>query len=219
MQFLPPASILEHLGSRLDMLSDGASNLPPRQRSLRGAISWGYDLLQPPTRRLLCWLSAFSGGCSLPAAESMASVQDIPHTDMLSHLSALVDSSMVRREPDLAGASHRFTMLDTVREYAAERLEASGEKEQAERFHASYFLALAERAEPHLEGGEQASWLKILEAEHDNIRAAYLYYLRSGDTVSLVELGGRTTPVLVPPGLPYRRPYLARNHPPTSRPT
>ena len=109
---------------------------------------------------------------------------------MLSHLSALVDSSMVRREPDLAGASHRFTMLDTVREYAAERLEASGEKEQAERFHASYFLALAERAEPHLEGGEQASWLKILEAEHDNIRAAYLYYLRSGDTVSLVSLAG-----------------------------
>lgn len=190
MRVLPPASILEHLGSRLDMLSDGASNLPPRQRSLRGAISWGYDLLQPPTRRLLCWLSAFSGGCSLPAAESMATVQDIPYTDMLSHLSALVDSSMVRREPDLTGTSHRFTMLDTVREYAAERLEASGEKEQAEHFHASYFLALAERAEPQLEGGEQASWLKILEAEHDNIRAAYLYYLRSDDIVSLVTLAG-----------------------------
>jgi len=190
MRVLPPASILEHLGSRLDMLSDGASDLPPRQRSLRGAISWGYDLLQPPARRLLCWLSAFSGGCSLPAAENMASVQGISYTDMLSHLSALVDSSMVRREPDLTGSPHRFTMLETVREYAVERLEASGEKEQAERFHASYFLALAERAEPYLEGGEQASWLKILEAEHDNIRAAYLYYLRSGDIVSLVSLAG-----------------------------
>jgi predicted ATPase/DNA-binding XRE family transcriptional regulator len=188
MRVLPPASILEHLGSRLDMLSSGAANLPPRQRSLRGAISWGYDLLQPGAQRLLCWLSAFPGGCSLPAVESIALAQGVEHMQVLSDLSALVDSSMVRREGGTTGVPQRFTMLETVREYASERLAATGDQAQAERFHAGYFLALADRAEPHLEGSEQASWLKTLEAEHDNIRAAYHYYLRSGDTVSMASL-------------------------------
>ena len=190
MRVLPPASILEHLGSRLDLLSDGAANLPPRQRSLRGAISWGYDLLQPEAQRLLCWLSAFAGGCSLPAVESIAKAQGVPYTESLSMLSALVDSSVVRRERDDTGIKLRFTMLETVREYAAERLDDGGEKEQAERFHADYFLSLAERAEPYLEGSEQAPWLKVLEREHDNIRAAYHYYLHAGDIVSLVSLAG-----------------------------
>ncbi|HST04265.1 MAG TPA: tetratricopeptide repeat protein [Chloroflexia bacterium] len=190
MRVLPPASILAHLGSRLDMLSDGAANLPPRQRSLRGAISWGYDLLQPEAQRLLGWLSVFAGGCSPVVMESMAKAQDVQYMDLLSGLSALVDSSLVRRERGDTDADLRFTMLETVREYAAERLDSMGEKEQAERFLADYFLALAERAEPHLEGSEQASWLKELETEHDNIRASYQYYSRVGDTISAVRLAG-----------------------------
>jgi predicted ATPase len=190
MRVLPPASILAHLGSRLDMLSDGAANLPPRQRSLRGAISWGYDLLQPEAQRLLGWLSVFAGGCSPVVMESMAKAQDVQYMDLLSGLSSLVDSSLVRRERGDMDADLRFTMLETVREYAAERLDSMGEKEQAERFLADYFLALAERAEPHLEGSEQASWLKELEGEHDNIRAAYQYYSRVDDTVSAVRLAG-----------------------------
>jgi len=172
---LSPAQILERLSQRLDLLK-GGRDADPRQQTLRATIEWSYDLLSHEERRLFARLSVFSGGCTLEAAEKVAQAD-------LDTLQSLVDKSLVRH------ADERFSMLETIREYAAERLEASGEAEELQRRHAEHFLALAEEAYPNLKGSPKP-WLDRLEAEHDNLRAALDQLEATGESQLAQQLAG-----------------------------
>jgi predicted ATPase/class 3 adenylate cyclase len=167
VKLLEPGELLERLRARLDALVGGARDLPPRQQTLRAAIEWSHDLLEPDLQRLFARLAAFSGGWTLDAAEAVCA--PALGSSLLDGLGSLLDHSLIR----VAGAvgRTRFVMLDTIREYAAERLVASGEADDVRRRHADYYLGLAEdRSSMFPEG---ALWpARSLEAEHDNVRAA-----------------------------------------------
>jgi tetratricopeptide (TPR) repeat protein len=136
---------------------------------MRGAIDWSHDLLGVEEQRLFRWLAVFAGGCSLEAAEAVGGSLNDGGANVLAGLTSLVDKSLMRAEA--RADRERFTMLETVREYGLERLEASGEREAAQRAHAEYFLALAEAVEAELTGAGQGVSLARLETEHDNLRA------------------------------------------------
>jgi predicted ATPase/class 3 adenylate cyclase len=169
VKFLAPDAILARLGTRLSLLTTGASDLPERQRTLRGTIEWSYDLLEAEEQRLLARLGTFSGGWTLDAAEVVCG-SGIDR-EVIDALATLVDHSMVG--PGEAGNGEpRFAMLETIREFAVERLEASGEADELKRRHAEYFRSLAEEAELHLTRDDRIAWLARLEPENDNLRAA-----------------------------------------------
>jgi predicted ATPase/DNA-binding SARP family transcriptional activator len=169
---LPPDALLSLLDSRLHLLAGGARDQPLRQRTMRSALDWSYELLEPAPQRLLGRLSIFSGGFTSEAALVMGEGSTVEH------LAALVDASFVRP------GRGRYEMLDVVREYAAELPSADDDGRD---LHARHYLLLAERAEAHLTGAEQGAWLATLETEHDNLRAASDWAARSGN--SRVELG------------------------------
>jgi predicted ATPase/class 3 adenylate cyclase len=175
VKLLPLPALLDRLGHRLKVLTGGARDLPARQRTLRDAIAWSHDLLSPEEQALFRRLSVFAGGCTFEAAEAVANPDG--ELDLFEGLGTLVDNSLLRQEEGLQGEP-RVSLLETIREYAAERLEASGEDEATRRRHATYFLDLAEEAEPELTGPRQAAWLNRLEAEHDNVRAALTWALQ-----------------------------------------
>jgi predicted ATPase/class 3 adenylate cyclase len=161
LKALSADEILARLEQRLPLLTGGARDLPDRQRTLRATIEWSHDLLTEHEKRLFARLAVFAGGCTLEAAEQVAGAD-------LDTLQALVEKSLVRHGGD------RYWMLETIREYALERLAASGDAEESRVRHAQHFLALAEEARPHLEASDafMGGWLDRLEAEHDNLRAA-----------------------------------------------
>jgi predicted ATPase/DNA-binding SARP family transcriptional activator len=175
-RLLTPAAILERLGRRLDLLTGGPRDAPARQRTLRAAIEWSHDLLEPPERRLLAQLAVFAGGWPLDGAEAVAG-------DVLDGLETLVDRSLAVRGGD------RFDMLETVHEFAREQLAASGEQDAIAARHAAWALALAEAAESGLEGPEQAEWLRRLDAERENLRAAAEWAVAAGDAETAQRLG------------------------------
>ena len=179
VRLLPPVAILARLERGLTLLTGGAIDLPPRQRTLRATLDWSYDLLDGPERRLLRRLAVFAGGCELRAAEAVCRSEGEP--DVLEGISSLVDKSLVRGARR-AGAEPRFGMLETVREYALEKLEQSGEAEEVRERHARYYLALAETADLGFRGREQGRWLDRLEAEHDNLRAALTWSLERAES-------------------------------------
>ena len=179
VKILSPEAILQRLDQRLDLLTRGARDLPPRQRSLRGAIEWSYDLLDDTERRMFEGVSVFVGGCSLEAFEAVCT-SDHPGIDGLDALSSLVDKSLLRRDEGEAGES-RFVMLETVRAYGLERLEASTGAPETRDRHAAHFLELALRAEPELTGREQRRWLQLVSDDHDNFRAALTWATERGD--------------------------------------
>ncbi len=190
VRLLLPDAMLARLDNRLALLMGGARDVPDRQRTLRATLDWSYDLLSVAERSLFAHLAVFVGGWSLEAAESVCDADD--EAEVLHHMSALVDKSLVKQRADIQHEA-RFTMLETVREYALERLEESGELERLRRRHAAYFLKMAEEAELALQGPLQAAWLDRLETEHDNFRAALSWSLTSqGDT----EMGLRLTGAL-----------------------
>jgi predicted ATPase/DNA-binding XRE family transcriptional regulator len=185
---LPPEAMLTRLDNRLGLLTSGARDLPDRQVTLRATLDWSYDLLSVSERSLFAHLAVFVGGWTLEAAEAVCDVGD--EAEVLQHASGLVDKSLVQQR---ASDQHepRFTMLETVREYALERLEKSGELERLRRRHAAYFLKLAEEEERASQGPLQGAWLDRLEAEHDNLRAALAWSLASqGDTEMGLPLTG-----------------------------
>src|SRR5215210_1124021 len=188
-KLLPPGVLLERLENRLKVLTGGARNLPERQRTLRNAIAWSYDLLGGGERVLFARLGVFSGGATLEAIETVCDAQGDLHTDVFDGVSSLVDESLLRQEEG-AGDDPRFVMLETIREYARERLGQSGEVEATSRAHAEYFLALAEGAEPMLWGAEDAAWLDRLEQEHNNMRAALLWAIANQEAELALRLGG-----------------------------
>jgi predicted ATPase len=172
---LSSAQILERLDERLPLLTGGARDLPERQRTLRATVEWSYDLLREDEQRLFAGLAVFRGGCTLEAAEEVVDAD-------LDTLQSLVDKSLLRF------SNERYWMLETIREYASVRLDASGEGEELRRRHADSFLALAEEAEPHVEG--DPVWIERLEAEHDNLRAALDRSEASGESLLALRLAG-----------------------------
>ena len=176
MKALSSAQILERLEHRLPLLTGGARDLPERQRTLRAAIAWSEELLAAEERRLFARLAVFRGGCTLEDAEAVAEAD-------LDDLQSLVDKSLVRY------AEGRFAMLETIREYAAERLAASGEAERLRVRHADRFLALAEGAELELREGPK-ELLDRLEREHDNLRTALDQLASSGERERELRLVG-----------------------------
>jgi predicted ATPase/class 3 adenylate cyclase len=163
---LPAEAILKRLGRTLDLLSTGSRDLSDRQRTLRGAIDWSYELLDGPTRTLFARLAAFAGGASLEEIDAVCG----DGADVLDRLGALVDHSLVgQREID---GEPRFAMLATIREYALERLDVATDADPIRRRHAAAYLALATRVHLKLKGPAQRALLDRLERDHDNLRAA-----------------------------------------------
>jgi predicted ATPase/class 3 adenylate cyclase len=178
IKVLTPSAMLERLGSRLKLLRGGSRDLPERQRTLRGTIEWSHALLEEGEQMLFARLAVFSGGRTLEAIEAICDAKgDLP-VDALDGVSSLLDKSLLRQEEGPEGEL-RFVMLETIHEYAREKLQASGEAEQVRSVHAQYFLSLAEEAEPELSGAEQLAYLERLESEHDNMRAALSWSLES----------------------------------------
>jgi predicted ATPase/DNA-binding winged helix-turn-helix (wHTH) protein len=176
VKVLSPRAILSRLDRRLKVLTGGALDLPTRQQTISGAMDWSYDLLPDGEKQLFRRLAVFAGGFTFDAAEGVVGQTAEPMTEMLDGITSLVDKSLLVASPQFRGEI-RFRMLEVVREYALDRLEASGEAEQMRRDHAAYFLEFAEEAEPHLNGPQPAEWLKRLEEEHGNIRAALRWSL------------------------------------------
>jgi predicted ATPase/class 3 adenylate cyclase len=187
VKLLTPEQILQRLEQQLGILTSAARDLPDRQRTLRGAIAWSYDLLDEPHRRLLGRLSVFRGGWQLEEAEVVAGMAAELEVDILDGLSDLVDQSLVRRADEQAGEA-RFAMLEAVREFAAELLVVSGEAAATRRAHASAYLAVAERSAPHLQGADQRRWLDRLEQDHDNLREALDWAIDLPDPPTAVRL-------------------------------
>jgi tetratricopeptide (TPR) repeat protein len=178
---LSPKQIVERLSRRLDLLK-GGRDADPRQQTLRATIEWSFDLLEQDEKLLFARLAVFRGGCTLAAAEEVAGAD-------LDTLQSLVDKSLLRH------TGERFWMLETIREYAAERLEESAHADELRRRHAGHFLALAEEAHPNLRGDSRGrDWLDRLEAEHDNFRAALDRLEATGDVQLALQLAGALYP-------------------------
>jgi predicted ATPase len=170
VKLLPPAALLARLEQRLPLLAAGARDLPLRQQTMRDTIAWSHDLLAPVEQRFFRRLAVVAGGFTIEGVEGVIGVTlSTPH--VLDLVASLVDQSLLRAIAP-AGDAPRFALLDTVREYAGERLAASGEEMAVRRAHASFFRGLAEHAEQELTGPDQAAWLDRLEAEHNNVREA-----------------------------------------------
>jgi predicted ATPase len=179
-KILSPRLLAMRLDHRLPLLTGGARDAPARHQTMRDTIAWSYDLLSEQEQRLFRQVSVFVGGCTIEAAEAVTSPDDV-----LSGLISLVDHSLLAATGD-----GRFTMLETVREFGLERLAAHQEDEWVPHRHASYFLSLTRRAADELTGPAEEEWLRRLEQEHDNIRAALSWAVGTGETMNGLHLAG-----------------------------
>jgi predicted ATPase/DNA-binding SARP family transcriptional activator len=170
VKLLSPGELLERLTRRLDVLTGGPRDAPMRQQTLRATIDWSYDLLSPQEQKLFRRLSVFGGGCALDAVEAICDADVVA-------LQSLVDRSLLQLDRGVSDGA-RFRLLETVREYALERLEAADEADTVRRRHAEHFAALAESLEANLREGRGA--LATIEREHDNLRAALAFARESG---------------------------------------
>ena len=174
VKILSAEELLARLDRRLPLLTGGPRDAPARQRTLRATIEWSYDLLDAAEQRLVTSLAVFAGGCTFEAAEQICEAD-------LDVLQSLADKSLIRSDKG------RFRMLETIREYAFEQLEGSGELEELRGRHAEYFLELGLRAEPELTGAAQHVWLERLASDYENLRAAleWLVAARPEDALRL----------------------------------
>ncbi|MDQ3952443.1 MAG: DUF4062 domain-containing protein [Actinomycetota bacterium] len=190
-RLLSPQGLLDRLDDRFRLLSRGPRDLPERQQTLRGLLDWDYELLTEEERATWRRTSIFAGGFTLDAAENV--VCDAGgEFELLDSLDSLIRKSLLRRE-DAPGSDPRFSMLNTLKEYAREKLAESGELDPVARRHADYFLELAERAAARLRKNDQAHWLDVLDREHDNMRAVLRSAIRMGDTTLELRLASRLT--------------------------
>jgi predicted ATPase/DNA-binding SARP family transcriptional activator len=199
VRVLTPEELRRRLVRPLDVLGDSAADLPERQRTLRDTIAWSHALLTPAEQVLFRRLGIFAGGWTLAAAEAVS--DHVPDLTALSNtpavvelLAGLVDHSLVMARPEPSDGETRFTMLETIREFALERLLASGEAEATERALEALLIHLAEEAESGFVGPEQTVWLDRIQAEHDNIRAALGGSLDRGETEVALTLAPAITP-------------------------
>jgi len=175
-------ALVERLKSRTDFLRTGETGVHRRHQTLRDTIDWSYSLLTEEEKRLFVQLSVFRGGSTIEAIEAVAGV------DVLECLTALIDKSLVRQE-EREGGEVRFSMLETIRDYAAGRLEESSGADETRNAHALYYVVFAERAEGYLTGPDQREWLDRLREEHDNFREVFRWVGRSDRGVTGLRLG------------------------------
>ena len=185
VKLLPPAAMRARLEKSLQLLTGGGRDLPARQQTLRGAIDWSHALLSAPEQALFRRLSVFVGGCTLEAVEAVCNAKGDLEIEVFDGMASLLDKSLARQAPANEGGGDgegepRFEMLETIREYALERLAASGDEPITRRAHAAYALVLAEEGDSG-EGGAGGEWLARCEREHDNFRAALDWLTRSGN--------------------------------------
>jgi len=189
MGTLSVRQISERLQDPLSLLSVGGRTAVSRQQTLRGTLDWSYELLGESERALFGRFSVFAGGWTLEAAEVVGTSEGTEEGDVLDTFSGLVDKSLVVAEARLKSRV-RYRLLEPVRQYAREKLEEGGEAEEVRRRHASFFLTLAEEAEPRLRGPEDMEWLERLEIEHDNMRAALAWTLEREEAELAARLAG-----------------------------
>jgi len=174
-KLLSPSGMLTRLERRLELLTAGPQDAPARHRALRDTIGWSVELLDDVERTLFRRVSVFAGGCTLEAAEEVC-------RGSLDTLGSLVDKSLVRANGE------RFGMLETIREYAGELLDASDEADDIRRVHAAHYLRFAEAGAAGPGASDQAEWRTLLEADHDNLRAALRFSLDAGDAATALQL-------------------------------
>jgi predicted ATPase/DNA-binding XRE family transcriptional regulator len=213
LRILSPADLLARLERRLPLLTGGARDLPGRQQAIRATLDWSHDLLSETEQSLFRRLAVFAGGCPLEAAEWVADGRreaeggrrtdalvprpptpqhpdtPTPSTHTLDLLGGLVEKSLLRATAE-QGDERRFGMLETIREYGLELLVAAGEEEEARDRHRTWYLDLAERAEPELTGPEQGWWFARLQREHDNLRGALRWAIARRQTEAALRFGG-----------------------------
>jgi predicted ATPase len=181
VKVLPPLAMLARLGKSLDVLTCGYRDLPFRQQTLRRTIDWSHSLLSASEQTLFRRLAVFAGGCTMESAEAVCNTRRDVDIGVLDGISSLVNKNLLERRDH----SHesRFTMLQTIREYALERLKASGEEEFTRRAHAAYCVVLAEEGVAQTDEEDRANWLAVWDAEHDNLRDAldWLIATESGE--------------------------------------
>ncbi|QMU79303.1 AfsR/SARP family transcriptional regulator [Streptacidiphilus sp. PB12-B1b] len=176
MRSLSPDQIDQRLARRFHLLTGGSRTVLPRHRTLRAVVDWSWELLEKPERTLLARMSVFAGGAGLETVEEVCATPDLPSEEVLDVLSSLVDKSLVTRS-----GNGRYRLLETIRVYAAEKLDAAGCTAAARDAHAAHFLALAEEGEPHLFTGEQVAWFARFLTDHDNLVAALRRSVEQGD--------------------------------------
>lgn len=187
LKLLSSQVLLTQLEQRRLSLTGGAGDLPPHQQTLRTALTWSYDLLQPDEQRLLRRLAVCAGGCALEAVAPICAAAGPLECDVLESLARLVDHHLVQREAGAESGEVRLSLLEIIREYALEQLQAHGEVAVTQQAHAAYYLQVAETAEPALTGPEQTRWFARLRREADNLRAVLGWAEAYGE----VELGLR----------------------------
>ncbi len=210
---LPPHELAARLDERFRLLTAGARTALPRQQTLRAVVDWSWELLDRSERAALRGLSVFVGGCTLDAAEAVCAGRDLPAVAVAEAIARLVDKSLVAvgptpappapwwpgiealglpapLEPEPAGDTVRYGLLETVRAYATERLAEAGDGDRVARAHAEWCVRLAETAEPQLNGSKQLAWFARLGAELDNLRAAWHWLLDRGEAALAVRLLG-----------------------------
>ncbi|MFZ3594227.1 AfsR/SARP family transcriptional regulator [Streptomyces sp. BH104] len=177
LRMLTPRQIADRLDDRFRLLTSGARTALPRQQTLRAVVDWSWDLLDEPERATLARLSVFSGGCDLPAAEAVCG------PDALDALASLVDKSLVVAAPedDEHGGGMRYRLLETVSEYAGDRLDESGERAATERAHLTYYRELARTTDPLLRGGGQRAAIARIERDYENLRTALRHAVADRD--------------------------------------
>ncbi|MCB0186795.1 MAG: hypothetical protein KDE31_21155, partial [Caldilineaceae bacterium] len=186
---LSPRMLLARLDRRLALLTEGPRDLPERQRTLRATIEWSYRLLDLSEQRLFARLAVFAGSWELTAAEAVVEAIGPLAVSTLDGLQALLDKHLIQRVGTSEGEL-RFAMLETIREYALERLAEQGEEQVAQQAHAHYYLALAEAAAPALRGAEQIRWLDRLDEEQANVNVALTWLLTTGHPIGALRLAG-----------------------------
>jgi predicted ATPase/class 3 adenylate cyclase len=189
IKLLSPQQMLPRLEQRLDLLAGGARDLPDRQRTLRGAIDWSYDLLDEAHRRLFARFSLFVGGASLEAAEAVCGPAGELGLDVFEGIGDLVDHSLIRQVGE--GDEIRFGMLETIRDYAVESLVASGESSEIRQRHARFYGELVAGLAGGVMGSDQPAALDRIEREHDNIRAALAWDEETNDAPAALVLATR----------------------------
>jgi predicted ATPase/DNA-binding CsgD family transcriptional regulator len=188
LSLFSPATLLTRLERRLPLLRGGASDLPDRLRTMRGAIAWSYDLLDADEQRLLRCLAVFAGGFPLGAVPAVFGEGD--EFDALDGISSLLDKSLLYAAPVDPG-EQRYAMLETIREFGLEQLESSGEADSVHRLHAEWCLDLAERAAAsRIAEGISADWLDRIDLDHDDMRSALAWCEALGDTAAFIRLTG-----------------------------
>ena len=182
IKLLPPQALLQRLIHPLNVLTGGRQNAPERHQTLRNTIAWSYHLLNAVEQQLFRRISVFVGSCSLEAIEALYSSYPDRTMLVLDGVSSLIDKSLLRQVEQ--GDEPRIVMLETIREYALEMLDANVEERFSRHAHAVYYMTLAEESERELVGPQQAAWLERLEQEHDNLRAALDWSLQQDESTN-----------------------------------